>query len=132
VEERSQEQPQHVFAINTSPPFLNIVREVFQDEGYSVTTTNFAPHSFEQIAALQPDAVILDVAIGQDAGWELLERLQADAHTHGIPVLVLSTDPQLLEYAQAQAARYGIHRYLEKPLDLEAMLGIVREMIDEA
>jgi CheY-like chemotaxis protein len=43
---RTQAQRRHVFAINASPEFLNIVRELFQDEGYNVTTTNFAPNSF--------------------------------------------------------------------------------------
>ena len=67
MEERSQERRKHVFAINASPPFLNIIRELFQ-EGYNVTTTNFAPNSFAQIEALQPDALIIDIAIGQEAG----------------------------------------------------------------
>ncbi len=75
MEERSQERRKHVFAINASPPFLNIIRELFQEEGYNVTTTNFAPNSFAQIEALQPDALIIDIAIGQEAGWELLEQL---------------------------------------------------------
>src|SRR5215213_2843291 len=132
MEDNSQEQRKHVFAINTSPEFLNIVRELFQDDGYNVTTTNFAPNSFAQIEALKPDALIIDIAIGQEAGWELLEQLAADADTAGIPALVLSTDPRLLERAQAQASRYGNHRYLAKPLDLEAMLEAIREMIGNA
>jgi chemosensory pili system protein ChpA (sensor histidine kinase/response regulator) len=122
----------HVFAINSSPEFLNIVRELFQEEGYHVTTTNFAPNSFAQIEALHPDALIVDIAIGQEAGWELLEQLDADADTTGIPVLVLSTDPRLLADAEAHAARYGLHRFLEKPFDLEAMLQAIQEMIGEA
>jgi CheY-like chemotaxis protein len=129
MEDRSQKGRKHVFAINASPAFLNIVRELFQEEGYNVTTTNFAPNSFAQIEALQPDALIIDIAIGQEAGWELLEQLDADADTAGIPVLVVSTDPRLLAHAEAHAARYGRHRFLEKPLDLEAMLGAIREMI---
>ena len=128
----SQDQRRHVFAINTSPEFLNVVRELFQEEGYHVTTTNFAPNSFAQIEALQPDALIIDIAIGQEAGWELLEQLGADADTAGIPVLVVSTDPRLLEQAQAQAGRYEHHRYLAKPLDLEAMLAAIQEMIGDA
>jgi CheY-like chemotaxis protein len=132
VEERSQEKRKHVFAINASPPFLNIIRELFQEEGYNVTTTNFAPNSFAQIEALQPDALIIDIAIGQEAGWELLEQLGADADTAGIPALVVSTDPRLLAHAEAHAARYGTHRFLEKPLDPEAMLGAIQEMIGEA
>ena len=80
----------------------------------------------------QPDALIIDIAIGQEAGWELLEQLDADADTAGIPVLVVSTDPRLLAHAEAHAARYGSHRFLEKPLDLEAMLTNIREMIGES
>ena len=129
---RNQIPRRHVFAINASPEFLNIVRELFQDEGYNVTTTNFAPNSFNQIEALQPDALIIDVAIGEEAGWELLEQLEADADTAGIPTLVVSTDPRLLARAEAQAARYGEHRFLAKPLDLEAMLQAIREMIGDA
>ncbi|MCD6056695.1 MAG: hypothetical protein K0Q89_225 [Thermomicrobiales bacterium] len=33
---------------------------------------------------------------------------------------------------EAHAARYGRHRFLEKPLDLEAMLRTIQEMIGEA
>lgn len=132
MEDRSQEGRKHVFAINGAPEFLNIVRELLQEEAYNVTTTNFVPNSFAQIQALQPDALIVDVAVGQAAGWELLERLHADAATTGIPVLVLSTNAELLEKAREQAARYGNHRYLDKPFDLDAMLSHIRAMIGEA
>jgi DNA-binding response OmpR family regulator len=132
MESPSQEERQHIFAINTSPEFLNIVRELFQEEGFNVTTTNFAPNSFAQIEALQPNALIIDVAVGQEAGWELLEQLGADADTAGIPVLVISTDPRLLERAKEQASRYGRHRYLAKPFDLEAMLKHIQEMLSSA
>ncbi len=131
-EDRSQEQRKHIFAINGSPDFLNMVRDLFQEEEYNVTTTNFVPNSFEQIQALQPDALIVDVAIGESAGWELLEQLHAGAATNQIPVLVLSTSPRLLERAREQAERYGNHRYLDKPFDLDALLASIREMIGEA
>ncbi len=131
-ENDNQERRKHIFAINGSVEFLNIVRELFQEEEYNVTTTNFVPNSFDQIAALQPDALIVDVAVGQIGGWELLEQLHAAAATNQIPVLVLSTSPQLLERAREQAERYGNHRYLDKPFDLDALLGNIREMIGGA
>ena len=132
MEDRGQEERKHVFAINGSVDFLNIVRELFQEEEYNVTTTNFVPNSFDQIQALQPDALIDDIAVGQSAGWELLEQVHEGAATTGIPVLVLSTSPQLLKKAQEQAERYGNHRYLDKPFDLDALLFHIREMIGEA
>jgi CheY-like chemotaxis protein len=132
VEDRNQEERKHIFAINGSVEFLNIIRELFQEETYNVTTTNFVPNSFEQIAAVQPDALIVDIAVGERAGWELLEQLHEEAATTGIPVLVLSTSPQLLEKAQEQAEQYGNHRYLDKPFDIDTLLTCIREMIGEA
>ena len=70
--------------------------------------------------------------IGQKAGWELLERLNADASTEQIPVLVVSTDPALLTRAEDQANRYGGSRFLNKPFDLEAVLEAVHELIGPA
>jgi DNA-binding response OmpR family regulator len=132
VEDRSQEQRKHIFAIDGSPDFLNVIRDLFQDEGYNVTTTNFVPNSFQQIAALDPDALIVDIVVGQRAGWELLEQINAAAATTGIPVLIVSTDPRLLKRAQEQAARYGKNRYLIKPFGLDDILAQIREMIGSA
>lgn len=132
VEDRGQEGRKLIFAINGAPEFLNMVRELFQEEDYNVTTTNFVPTSFEQIEAVHPEALIVDIVIGQSAGWELREQLHEAAATTGIPVLVLSTDPRLLQQAQEQAARYGTHRYLDKPFALDALLTHIREMIGEA
>jgi DNA-binding response OmpR family regulator len=132
VEDRSQEGRKHIFAINGSPDFLNVIRDLFQEEHYNVTTTNYVPNSFDQIAALDPDALIVDIVVGQRVGWELLEQLHAAAATTGIPVLIVSTDPRLLERVKDQAARYGNHRYLIKPFGLDDILGQIREMIGAA
>jgi hypothetical protein len=37
-----------------------------------------------------------------------------------------------LERAREQAERYGHHRYLDEPFDLDALLDNIREMIGEA
>jgi CheY-like chemotaxis protein len=132
VADPSQEQRKHIFAINGAPDFLNIIRDLFQEEDYNVTTTNFVPNSFEQIATAQPDALIVDIVVGQRAGWELLEQLHEAAATNDIPVLVVSTDPRLLQRAQEQAARYGHHRCLVKPFGLDDILEQIREMIGTA
>jgi DNA-binding response OmpR family regulator len=130
--DRTQEGRKHIFVINGAPEFLNLMRDIFQDQRFNVTTTNFVPNSFDQIAALQPDALVVDIVLGQQAGWELLERLHAGVVTTGIPVIIVSTSPHLLEEAREQAARFGAHRYLVKPFDLDDLLSAVEEMIGKA
>jgi DNA-binding response OmpR family regulator len=71
----------------------------------------------------------MDIAVGQQAGWRLFERLHVEARTTGIPVLVISTALSTMERAQDQTARYGNHRYLAKPASFDEMLAQIREMV---
>ena len=120
----------HVFAVNSSPDFLLIVRELLEGEGYAVTTSSFEANVFTQIVMRQPDALLVDVAAGESAGWDLLRRLHTEAATTEIPVLVTSTSPALLEQAREQAAWYGAERsFLTKPMDLDELLRTIRAMI---
>lgn len=130
--EQSQMERQHIVAVNSSPEFLEVVRELLQDEAYNVTTTNFTPDSFDQIATLQPSLLIIDLAVGERAGWDLLERLEADADTHGIPVIVVSTNADYLEAAKAQPDRFAGQRFLRKPVDLDEVLQKIEELIGRA
>src|SRR5688500_12753602 len=133
MDERRQTPRKHIFAVNSSPDFLLIIRELLEDEGYAVTTSEFEPNVFTRIVMRQPDALIIDVAVGETAGWELLERLHAEPATTGIPMLVTSTSAALLKQAHAQAARYGSHRsFLTKPMDLGELLVTVRQMTGDA
>ena len=121
-----------VFAVNSSPDFLLIVRELLEDEGYAVTTSDFEPNVFTKIVMRQPDALVIDVAVGEPAGWDLLRRLHTEPATTDTPVLVTSTSPALLEQVREEAAWYGANRsFLTKPMDLDELLGMVREMIGD-
>ena len=130
--EQTQMARQHILAINSDPEFLNIVRVLLSDERYNVTTTNFVPNSFDQIAALKPALLLIDLAIGDRAGWDLLERLHLEAVTQGIPVIAVSSDPRLLDRVRADTGRFGVRRFLIKPLNLHRLLAEIDELIGQA
>lgn len=119
----------HVFVINGAVEVLELIRELLQDEFYNVTTTNFVPRTWNQIDALQPDLLMVDLTVGQRSGWDLLEKLQVEASTRKIPVIVFSTDPRLLEHAKDQEKRFGGQRYIAKPFDIEELINAVHELI---
>ncbi len=131
-DERAVMDRPHIFAVNGASDFLNLVRELFEGEDYNITTTNFVPATFDQIAALQPSVLLLDLAHGRTAGWELLERLRDGARTNGIPVLVLSTTQTSLDTVRADHARYGGDAFLAKPFDLDDLLHAVEALINPA
>ena len=127
-----QMRRRHVFVVNGSVEFLDVVRELLQDERYNVTTTNFVPRTFHQIETARPSLLVIDLYQGEQAGWELLTELRQEAATRQIPVILVSTSKQNLERAEAEHALWGGDRYLLKPFDLEELLGMIRELIGEA
>ncbi|HEV2529131.1 MAG TPA: response regulator [Thermomicrobiales bacterium] len=129
---RVQGQRKHVFVVNGSPEFLDLLRELMQEEGYNVTTTNFVPRTFDQIRALEPDLIVIDIVIGQIVGWDLLVQLQHEATTSDVPVLIASTDPHLLERAESVRLHFPNTRFIGKPLDLDALLGMINDLIGPA
>jgi CheY-like chemotaxis protein len=123
---------QHIFAVNHEPEFLDILRELLQDERYNVTTTNYVPRTWDQIAALQPSLLLIDLAPHSQAAWNLLERLHVEGVTGRIPIVVTSTDPRLLERARQEGGRYGGDAFVAKPLDIDVLLDAIRALIGPA
>ena len=127
-----QMQRQHIFVVNGSADFLDVVRELLQDEHYNVTTTNFVPRTFKQVETAQPSLLIVDLIHGEMAGWDLLAELRHEAATRNIPMILVSTSNQLLEKAEAERVIWGDDRYLLKPFSLNALLQAIQDLIGPA
>ena len=122
----------HVYALNGSSEFLDILREFLQQEAYNVTTTNFVPRSFETIESAQPDLLIIDLILGEEAGWDLLAQVRESASTRNIPVILVSISSQQLVKAKNAHRQFSADRYLLKPFDLDDLLILIDEMIGHA
>lgn len=108
-----QLERQHIFVVNGSVEFLDIVRELLQGERYNVTTTNFVPDTFDQIEAARPSLLIVDLVVGEKVGWSLLARLNEEASTRQLPIILVSTTPDCWTRrgrAMARSAGTGISR----------------------
>jgi two-component system, OmpR family, response regulator VicR len=127
-----QMRRQHIFVVNGSADFLDVVRALLQDEHYNVTTTNFVPLTFKQIEIARPSLLIVDLIHGERAGWDLLAELRHEAATRDIPVILVSTSNQLLEKAETERVIWGGDRYFLKPFSLDALLQAIQELVGPA
>ncbi len=132
VAEQQQIERKHILAINSSPDFLDVLRELLQDEQFNVTTTNYVPQTVAMIAAGSPDLLIVDLAVGQQTGWDLLEQVQEDAAARDVPMIVTSTNERFLERAGLQAKRLGGRTYLLKPFKVATLLKMVHGLVGHA
>ena len=76
-----------------------------------------------------PKLVLLDLNLPDIHGSEVLQRLQQDAATAQIPVVVLSADATPSQIERLLTA--GARNYLTKPFDIDPFLAVVDEMMNE-
>ena len=72
-----------------------------------------------------PDLILLDLHLPDLPGWEVLSRLQRDAATREIPVVVISADVTESQIKRLMAA--GARAYLTKPFDMEEFFRIIEQ-----
>ncbi len=69
-----------------------------------------------------PDLAVLDLNLPKQEGVEVLAALRQNPRLAAVPVFVTSSSHSPRD--QAESARWGIERYLIKPLDFEGFLEI--------
>jgi CheY-like chemotaxis protein len=72
----------------------------------------------------KPDAITLDIGLGDRSGWSVLDQLQKAPETRSIPVHVIS----VVENGQERSASHGAAGYLDKPASKEALEGVFKNV----
>ncbi len=104
-----------------------LLRIYLEAAGHQVQELCDGAALLEEAAAGAPhDAVVLDTALPSLDGFQVLARLQAQATTPRVPILVISAIPAQL--GQRLVESMGASAYLCKPFTFEAL----RQALDEA
>jgi len=128
---RERSERKHIFVVNDSAAFLELMWELLAEQ-YTVTTMRVSLQAVDQAVTLRPDLILVDLVIGDNAGWDVLESLRAGAATSDIPIVVLSTDPRLIARARDNIDRYGGNAFVTKPFDLVVLLDVIAGQIGQA
>jgi len=77
-------------------------------------------------ASRPPKLVLLDIKMPKVDGIEVLRRLKADAATHSIPVVVMTSSDE--ERDVFESYRLGVNSYIVKPLQFDAFIETVAKI----
>ena len=76
-----------------------------------------------------PDLILLDLHLPDLSGIQVLKRLQEDARTATIPVVVITADA--LPGTRRQLMEAGAYAYLNKPIDIKQFLSTVHPLLEK-
>jgi len=110
-----------VLIIDDDADARRLVRTALAGEGVRVLEATDGPSGLELARRERPDAIALDILMPGMDGWEVLQRIRADAELAEIPVIMLS-----VLHEQQMALALGATEYLTKPIDRAQLRRIVR------
>ena len=107
---------------------LDLLKEIFEDEGYEVTALPYTEDIIRSITQHQPDLVMLDFLLAGINGGELCHQLKTNSLSAHIPVIMLSGYPRVLE----SLGSYGADAFIAKPFDLAHLTETVKHWLEES
>jgi DNA-binding response OmpR family regulator len=105
---------------------LMLVRATLTAGGYEVAVARNGAAAVALLQERRPAAVVLDIAMPELDGLEVLSRLRADPATADLPVVLLSARAQ--ESDVARGYELGASKYIRKPFSPRELKAAVDEL----
>jgi CheY-like chemotaxis protein len=115
----------HVLVVEDSAAIREMLTQILEWQGATVTAVGTAEHALELLEQLRPDVLLSDLEMPEKDGYWLIGRVRALAPDRGglTPAACLTgrTDPE----DRARILRAGFQYHIAKPVDVSRLLGIV-------
>ena len=118
----------NILIIDDNPDTLEILRLVFQGEGYTVETASDGETGLEKAMEGKAGIVLLDMMLPKMNGIELCRRLKEDEATRRVPIIIITAKSDF--EARQGAIASGADAYLLKPFDPIEMVERVKKMLE--
>lgn len=115
-----------VLIVDDEPNIRRMLAALLREEGYAVAEAGDGQQAADRLKEIEPDAVLLDLALPGVTGLELLDRLHAAAPL--TPIIMMSGRASLSD--AVQATKRGAFHFIEKPLTPEAVLLTLKGALD--
>ena len=124
----SPTQAARILVVEDNADTAALLRDLLEGEGYEVETAVTGEAAFEALAAAPDiDLMVLDLMLPGMSGYEVIERLRAQAELSDLPILVLSALGSAS--ARVRGLREGADDYMTKPFLPEEIVARARTLV---
>ncbi len=114
-----------ILIIDDEPGIRTVLRDVLEDDGYTVLAAEDGIQGLTELAATEVDLVFLDVWLPHMGGMDVLKRIKEE-HAD-LEVIMISGHANIS--LAVQATKMGAFDFLEKPLSLDRTMTVVRNAL---
>jgi CheY-like chemotaxis protein len=119
-----------ILIVDDDPDCVELLSIHLQRRGHAVVGAKDGPAALERIAAERPDLIILDLRMPSVDGIRVIEIMRGNALTADTPIILMSAADK--EWATRRLPPDPLVRFIEKPLDFEALNGMCTMLLPAA
>ena len=109
------------------------LKTLFEKNGYETETAHDGDEGYPKTVAYKPDLITLDILMPKQSGIRVYTKLKEDEALKGVPVVVLTGLSQYQQFYQQDFPEDELpDAFVEKPIQQDALLKIVQDLIGEA
>jgi len=117
-----------VLIVDDEKEFASVLAERMEARGFRVDTVESGAEAIEQVKDKKYDAIVLDLAMPEMDGIETLKRLLAESPD--LQILLLTGQATLDK--GIEAVKLGAVDFLEKPADIDTLIGKIKAAQDKS
>ena len=119
-----------IFYAEDDPMMGELVQATLMEAGHAVGVLGDGEDALRALRRRKPDLAIVDMAMPQMTGSELIKILRRDPELYDVPILVLTARRSAEDEAIARQA--GANGYLRKPFEPERLVSMVNQILEWA
>ncbi len=117
-----------ILVVEDSPTQARQLAFILEDAGFTVETAPDAEQGFARLADGRFDAVLSDLLLPGDSGFDLCRRIKADPRYRGLPVVVLTSQADPVNVLRGIEA--GADGFMTKDLEPDEVVGRIRRVLE--
>jgi len=117
----------HILVVDDQPFIRRSLSLALRRAGYQVSDAVNGAEGLEQIRALRPGLVFLDLMMPVMDGFEVCRRVRADLALADTRIIMLTAKGEALDEERGRAL--GVDEYITKPFSPSAVVSRVREIL---
>ncbi len=133
VRQRDPFARRRVVVVNDDPGILDLYRDLLRELDFEPVALATTGIETEQIRAHDPDAVILDLQVGEEGEYGIATavQLRSDARLANIPIVVCTANVNALDGARKQLQDIGVPMLL-KPVSIDTIEAVLRNPVPQS
>lgn len=109
----------HILIVDDEPDIRGLLKEILEDEGFSISVAENGQSAREALRARRPDLILLDIWMPDIDGVKLLKEWKENK-SFDCPVIMISGHGTV--ETAVEAIRVGAYDFIEKPLSIAKLL----------